>query len=327
MSYFRLLTLLIVIFALPAAVAAAPVAKEGYQAWLEDFRRDAVRAGISQETLQAAMAEMQEPLQRIIKRDRSQAEFTQTTSDYVAARVDQKRIVEGRQMLRLYPTWLGRVERRYEVQRRFIIALWGLESRYGKHVGSYSVPQALATLAYDDRRGAYFRRELLAALKLLDAGHVFLSHMKGSWAGAMGQCQFMPTSYLAYGVDADGGGRIDLYATLPDVFASAANYLARHGWQDDQTWGRPVQLPAGFDAGLAGLETRLPLPRWQELGVRRSNGGALPRRNLEASLLLPDGREGQAYLVYDNFRTLLKWNRSVAFAIAVGTLADALQEA
>lgn len=307
-------------------VAAASSATPEYQAWLENFRVEARAAGIAEETLNKAMTQMREPLPKVLERDRSQAEFTQTTADYVTTRVDPGRIAEGRKMLRRYPTWLGRVERRFAVQRRFIVALWGLESRYGRHSGGYSVLRSLATLAFDDRRGAYFRRELLAALKILDAGHVSADRMQGSWAGAMGQCQFMPSSLLAYGVDADGGGRIDLWTTVPDVLASAANYLAKHGWQDDQTWGRPVQIPADFDTGLAGLETRLGLARWQELGVRRSNGTALPRRNLEASLLLPDGPEGQAYVVYDNFRVLMKWNRSIAFALSVGSLADELQD-
>jgi len=327
MSFFRLLILLVATLVLNAAAAAeASAEQDDYQVWLEDFRRDALQAGISPETLQQALAEMQQPLPRVVERDRSQPETTQTVAAYVEARLDGTRIAEGQRMLRRYPTWLGRVENRYAVQRRFIVALWGLESHYGEYTGSFPILRSLATLAWDGRRGAYFRQELLAALKILDAGHVHPENMKGSWAGAMGQCQFMPSSFLAYGVDADGGGRIDLWATVPDVLASTANYLARHGWQDDQTWGRPVRLPEDFDIGLAGLDTRQPLARWQQLGVRRSNGRALPRRNLEASLLVPDGVGGPAYLVYDNFRVLLKWNRSIAFAVAVGTLADRLQE-
>ncbi len=184
--------------------------------------------------------------------------------------------------------------------------------------------QALDTLAWDPRRSAYFRRELLEGLRILDAGHVPLRRMTGSWAGAMGQCQFMPSVFRAHAVDAEGDGRIDIWHSVPDVLSSAANFLAASGWKDDQTWGRKVRLPKGFDTALAGLETRLPLARWQALGVRRSNGRALPRRNLQASLLLPDGPDGPAYLVYDNFRVLRRWNRSNAFAIAVGTLSDRL---
>ncbi len=276
--------------------------------------------------MNAALANLEEPEPRVIELDQKQPEQTQSLEDYVAARVSQKRIAEGRLMLQRYPTWLGRIERRYQVQRRFIVALWGIESSYGRHTGDISVIQALATLAYDGRRGDYFRKELLEALKILDAGHVSLSRMQGSWAGAMGPFQFMPSSYRHYAVDGDGDGRIDLWGSVPDALASAANYLAKAGWQDDQTWGRPVKLPKKIDAALIGLETSLPLSRWQAIGVRRSNGRALPRRNLQASLIIPDGPSGPAYLVYDNFRVLRRWNRSNAFAVAVGTLADSYAE-
>lgn len=305
-----------------ASGAAAKEKAQAFASWLEDFRLEARAAGISEETLEAALADIEEPQPRVIDLDRKQPESVQSLEDYVAAQVSDKRVAEGRRMMGRYPTWLGRVERRYGVQRRFLVALWGIESRYGKYPGSLPVIQSLATLAWDDRRGAYFRRELLDALRILDDGEARLSWMKGSWAGAMGQCQFMPSSFRRFAVDADGGGRIDLWNSVPDVLASAANYLARAGWKDDQTWGRPVRLPDDFDYSLAGLETRRPLSRWQSLGVRRSDGSALPRRDLQASLIIPDGPGGPAYLVYDNFRVLLAWNRSSAFAVAVGTLAD-----
>jgi membrane-bound lytic murein transglycosylase B len=295
-----------------------------FGAWLEDFRVEAISAGISQKTLEAALADIEEPLPRVIELDRSQPESTQTLEDYVASRVNEKRIVNGSRMLNRYPTWLGRVERKYGVRRRFIVALWGIESSYGEHSGTYPVIRSLITLAHDGRRSAYFRKELLNALRILDAGHVSLKDMNGSWAGAMGQCQFMPSSFLNYAVDADGDGRIDLWNSVPDVLASIANYLARVGWEDGLTWGRPVLLPEGFDFDLAGLETKLPLIRWQALGVRRISGRALPRRDLDASLIIPDGPGGAAYLVYDNFRALLAWNRAKTFAVAVGTLADRL---
>ena len=294
--------------------------------WLENLRVEARAAGVSSATLAAALAEVKEPLPRVIDLDRKQPEFTQSLAEYVAALVSEKRIANGRSMMSRYPTWLGRVERKYGVQRRFIVALWGIETNYGEHTGSFPVIQSLVTLAHDGRRSAYFRKELLDALHILDAGHIRLENMKGSWAGAMGQCQFMPSSFRHYAAEADGDGRIDIWNSVPDVLASAANYLKQVGWQDDQTWGRPVTLPAKFDFSLVGLKTKLPLSRWQSLGVRRSNGGALPRRDLNASLILPDGPGGQAYLVYDNFRVLLAWNRSNAFAVAVGTLADQLAD-
>ena len=297
-----------------------------FPVWLEQLRADARSAGISQGTVDAALADIEAPRQEVLASDRNQPEKTQSLAEYVAARVSEERITNGRKMLREYPTWLGRVERQYGVQRRFIVALWGIESSYGRRTGQVPIIQALVTLAYDQRRGAYFRKELFEALRILDAGHVRLADMKGSWAGAMGNFQFMPSSYRNFAVDADGDGRIDLWNSIPDALASAANYLAKSGWQDDRTWGRPVKLPKDFDTSLAGHKTRLTLARWQKFGVRRIDGRPLPRANLQASLLLPDGRSGPAYLVYDNFRVLLKWNRADSFAVAVGILADSYED-
>ncbi|MBW2504876.1 MAG: lytic murein transglycosylase, partial [Deltaproteobacteria bacterium] len=242
-----------------------------------------------------------------------------------ASRVRSQRIKSGRRMMRRYPTWLGRVERTYQVQRRYLVALWGVESHYGEHTGTYPVLQSLATLAYDGRRSGYFRKELIEALRLIDDGIVPQHTMRGSWAGAMGQCQFMPSSVRHYAVDEDSSGSINLWRSVPDVLGSIANYLAKAGWLYDQTWGREVVLPQNFDHALVGLETRHPLSRWQALGVRRINGRALPKRDLQASLIMPDGTNGRAYLVYDNFRVLLKWNRSSRFAIAVGAFSDQLR--
>ncbi len=310
------------VFWLFATSSPAEDAEDDFAVWLENFREEAIASGISQEILETALADIEGPLPRVIELDRTQPELTQSLEDYVAARVNEKRIAGGRRSMRHYPTWLGRVERKYGVQRRFIVALWGIETSYGDHSGSFPVVPSLVTLAHDGRRSAYFRKELLDALHILESGHISLKRMNGSWAGAMGQCQFMPSSFRSYAVDADGDGRIDIWSSVPDVLASAANYLSRAGWKDDQTWGRRVNLPKKFDLSLAGLETSLPLSRWQSLGVRRSNGNALPRRDLDASLILPDGPGGPAYLVYDNFRVLLAWNRSNAFAVAVGTLSD-----
>lgn len=307
-----------------AAGGQAMAAAQDFSLWLDSLRVEARAAGVSQQTLESALSAIEGPLPRVLELDRNQPEFTQSLQDYVAVRVSETRIANGRGMMSRYPTWLGRVERKYRVQRRFIVALWGIETNYGEHTGTFPVIPSLATLAHDGRRSAYFRKELLDALQILDAGHIPLPRMQGSWAGAMGQCQFMPSSFRRYAADADGDGRIDIWSSVPDVLASVANYLKNSGWRDGQTWGREVRLPAKIDASLVGLGTRLPLARWQALGVRRSNGGALPRRDLEASLILPDGPGGPAYLVYDNFRVLLAWNRSNAFAVAVGTLADRL---
>jgi membrane-bound lytic murein transglycosylase B len=322
----QLFLLLGCLFLLFSPSALAQEVPQDFAAWLKLLREDARSAGISEKTLDAALADLEAPEPRVIELDQKQPEKTESLEDYVAARVSEKRIAEGRLMLQDYPTWLGRIERKYKVQRRFIVALWGVESSYGRHTGKHPVIPALVTLAYDTRRGEYFRKELLAALKILDAGHVSLSRMKGSWAGAMGPFQFMPSSYQHYAVDADGDGRIDIWGSVPDALASAANYLAKAGWKNDQTWGRPVKLTQKLDSSQTGLDNRLPLSRWQALGVWRSNGRALPRRNLKASLIIPDGPAGPAYLVYSNFRALRRWNRSNSFAVAVGTLAESYAE-
>ena len=322
----QLFLLLGFLFLLFSPSALAQEVPQDFAAWLKLLREDARSAGISEKTLDAALADLKAPEPRVIELDQKQPEKTESLEDYVAARVSEKRIAEGRLMLQSYPTWLGWIERKYKVQRRFIVALWGIESNYGRHTGKHPVIPALVTLAYDTRRGEYFRKELLAALKILDAGHVSLSRMKGSWAGAMGPFQFMPSSYQHYAVDADGDGRINIWGSIPDALASAANYLAKAGWKNDQTWGRPVKLTQKLDSSQTGLDTRLPLSRWQSLGLRRSNGRALPRRNLQASLIIPDGQDGPAYLVYSNFRALRRWNRSNSFAVAVGTLADSYAE-
>jgi membrane-bound lytic murein transglycosylase B len=323
MPYFYRLLLVVILAITPAGAQAT---ENVFTAWLETFRLEALAAGIAPETLDTALADIKEPLPRVVDLDRKQPESQQTLERYLSTRVDEPRIAAGRKMMGRYASWLGRIEQKYAVQRRFLVALWGIESNYGKNSGRFPVIHSLVTLAYDERRGPYFRKELLDALRVLDAGHIPFDRMKGSWAGAMGQCQFMPSSFLNCAVDADGDGRIDIWDSIPDVLASTANYLARAGWKDDQTWGRPVRLPDNFDFSLAGLQTRLPLSQWQALGVSRSNGSALPGRDLQASIVAPDGTEGPAYLVYDNFRALLAWNRSVSFAVAVGLLSDRIAD-
>ncbi len=305
-----------------ASSAVAIDSKNDFGGWLEEFQAEARSAGISQRTLTAAFADFNGPLPVVIELDRNQPEFTQSLEDYVRARVGDRRIAQGRKMLSRYPTWLGRVEKSYGVPRSIIVALWGIETSYGAHSGSFSVIRTLATLAHDGRRSSYFRKELLDALHILDADHIRLKRMKGSWAGAMGQCQFMPSSFRNYAVDADGDGRINIWNSVPDVLSSAANYLKQLGWQYDQAWGYPVTFPGKIDLDPSGLESTFQLSHWQALGVRMNDGSDLPQRDLQASLLMPDGRSGQAYLVYDNFRVLLDWNNSTAFAVAVGTLSD-----
>jgi len=320
-----LITVLCVILGCTAGTAGASDNEPAtFSVWLQELRQEALAEGISQPTIDRALANLTlRP--RIISNDKQQPEFQLSLQQYLQQRITPKRIAAGNEMLRRYPTWLRRVEQQFAVQRRFIVALLGIESNYGRNQGQVPVIQALTTLAYDKRRSTYFRRELLTTLQLLDRGELRQELLTGSWAGAMGQCQFMPSSFARYAVNMDGG-LTDIWNSIPDVFASTANYLHLSGWQGNQTWGRPVTLPPKFDSRLADLKQRKPLASWQALGVRTATGRALPRSSLQASLILPDGPTGPAWLVYDNFRVLLKWNRSVSFAVTVGTLADRLAD-
>ncbi|TNE38405.1 MAG: lytic murein transglycosylase, partial [Alphaproteobacteria bacterium] len=237
-------------------------------------------------------------------------------------RLPQSLINEGRRKLAENRAVLDAISKEYGVQPRFVVALWGVETRFGKYTGKFSVIDALTTLAYDNRRAAYFRKELLLALRILDEDHISVEEMKGSWAGAMGQSQFMPSSFVNFAVDQDKDGKRDIWGTRADVFASAANYLAKSGWKGDQTWGREVALPKGFDPSLVDLNVEKPMHEWQALGVRKADGNNLPGRQLMGSLVQPKGGNGQTFLVYNNYRTILKWNRSTYFAMSVGRLAD-----
>ncbi len=313
---FRVSLLAMVLFSF-----AATAGTESFSQWLEALRREAAAKGIGEATLRNALTDIK-PIPRVVELDHKQPEFTLTFQQYQDRVVPAARVALGRKRLRENKSVLEAVGRAYGVQPRFIVALWGIETDFGRLTGGFNVIPALATLAYDGRRSAYFRKELLNALKILDQGHITPAAMKGSWAGAMGQSQFMPSSFLNFAVDHDGDGRKDIWKNKGDVFASAANYLSRSGWKGDQTWGRKVKLPSGFDPALADLKIRKKISAWQSLGIRRADGGDLPKRDLMSSLVLPEGKGGSAFLVYDNYRAILKWNRSTYFAVAVGSLAD-----
>ncbi|WP_165873535.1 lytic murein transglycosylase [Parasulfuritortus cantonensis] len=294
-----------------------------FQAWLDEFRRQAAAQGISQATLDAALTGLQ-PLDRVLERDQSQPEFVQTFLDYLNKRVSDRRVEKGGEALAGQAERLGEAERRYGVPARYLVAFWGLETNYGGYLGDVPVVAALATLAYDARRPEFFRSQLLDALRIIDRGDVGAGDLVGSWAGAIGHMQFIPSTYLAYAVDGDGDGRVDLRNSLPDAIESAANYLHEAGWRSDQEWGLEVRLPDGFDASLAGLERRQPRAAWAALGLRRADGSPLADADEADSLVLPQGISGPAFLVSDNFRVILRWNRSLNYAIAVGHLADRL---
>ena len=320
--------LLAVTFVFGAMMPTSQAETEKFSVWVEGVRKEALARGVDKEILDVAFKNVK-PIPRIIELDRKQPEFTLTFNQYLTRVASQVRIKKGKKKLAENREALEKVGKKFGVQPRFIVALWGIETDFGRVSGGFNVITALSTLAYDGRRSKYFRKELLNALDILQQGHVKHKDMTGSWAGAMGQSQFMPSSFKAYAIDADGDGRRDLWNTKADVFASAANYLSSVGWRDDQTWGRKVKLPENFDISLASKGSRAKdskpqrLSEWQDLGVRRADGSDLPKRDLIASLVLPaKGKSDPAYLVYGNYRSILHWNRSTYFALTVGYLAD-----
>ena len=311
------------LLAIPLGGGTAMAAEGDFNGFLAGLRRDALALGIRPATVDLAFRYIQF-LPHVIELDRRQPEHKMTFAEFIAKVVNQQRLDDARRNLAENSGLLQRVQQRFNVQPRFIVALWGIESDFGKTQGSYSVPAALATLAYEGRRGSLFRGELIASLRILDQGHVRADAMLGSWAGAMGQCQFMPSTFLSYAVDFDGDGRRDIWNDRADVFGSIANYLSRLGWRGNESWGREVAVPGNFDTRLAGLDNRRPSAEWSRLGVRPVGAAPLSGREPDGSVLLPDGLGGRALLVFDNFRATMKWNKSVPFAAAVGMIADGI---
>jgi membrane-bound lytic murein transglycosylase B len=327
----------------PAEAAAAtpttptptpPPHDPAFAAWLAALRGDALAAGIRPATIDAAFATIvAQPV--VLERDRSQAEFTLTLGQYVDRRLTPALLRLAREHARREQRLLVRVERAHKVPKSILVSVWGLESNFGRFAGVRPTVPVLATLAYDGRRAALFRGELLNALRILDRGDIELERLKGSWAGAMGQPQFLPSSYLKFAQDFDGDGRRDIWTSLPDVLASIANYMASNGWVYGESWGRRVKLPAGFDARLGDkaplrsegcravrqLTEPMLLKEWRAIGVRTAKGAPLPRAAIAASLLRVDQ---ETFLVYRNYETLLTYNCAHSYAIAVGLLADRL---
>jgi membrane-bound lytic murein transglycosylase B len=334
----RLILLVVLAAALgggPGARAQEPETRPSFDAWLATARQAAIARGITEATVVRALDGL-DPLPVVVERDRTQAETVLTVDQYVTRRLTPALVNNANQQARRERTTLRKVGEQYGVQPRFLVAIWGLESNFGRFSGSRPVVQALATLAWEGRRGAFFTDELIQALQIVDRGDIGLDVMKGSWAGAMGQTQFMPSSYLKHAQDFDGDGRRDIWRSTPDVLASIANYLKAYGWQAGETWGREVRLPPGREDAIveqAGLRTtgcraereltvRQPLRTWQARGVRTSTGQALPTVDRDASLFRAGRR---AYLVYGNYEALLGYNCAHAYALAVGQLADRIR--
>ena len=314
--------------AAPAQASEGSEASEleaGFAAYVEQIKQEALAAGYKEETLATAFENVTF-YQRSVKADRNQPEFKLTLDTYLPRAVPEWKAKKAVEMYQQHRELLEKIGKEYGVQPRFIVALWGIETNFGAFTGGMDVISALTTMAYEGRREEFFKKELWHALTIVEEGHIPIEQMKGSWAGAMGQAQFMPSSFMAYAVDYDGDGRKDIWGSQGDVFASAANYLKSVGWRDDVTWGRQVQLPPGFDGAQASLTIKKPLAEWQALGVRSYDGTDLPKRDdIVASIVIPDDQEGRVFLAYSNYDALMRWNRSHYFVAAVGYLSDRIR--
>ena len=314
----RVLPLILSLF-VPALLAQEN--EQSFADWLAELRAEARELGISEATLREL--DNLQPLERVMELDNSQPEFVQTFTRYLGLRVTPNQVARGQSLLQQHSVLLEQVRQRYGVQPHYLVAFWAVESNYGRSTGGFSVLEALATLAFDPRRADFFRRQLLTALQVIDDGHIQAERMSGSWAGAMGQLQFMPNIFYQYGIDGDQDGRIDIWNSLPDIFHSAANFLSQSGWRGDERWGREVLLTEDFDFSLTGTSTRKPLQEWRDLGVTQLNGAPIPvAAGMEASVILPAGAQGPAFLGYANFRTTMTYNPSTFYALTVGHLAD-----
>ena len=302
-------------------------AEAGFQQWVRGFWPQARAKRISKRVFDQAFAGVT-PDPKVLESARYQPEFVKPVWEYIERAASDTRIENGRKMLAEHAGLFARIERRYKVDRHVIAAIWGMESNYGTYKGDHYVIRALATLAYQGGRYRRFgRSQLLATLKILQRGDISRKDLKGSWAGAMGHTQFIPTTYNAYAVDFDGDGKRDIWNSLADALASTANYLKVSRWRPGQTWGYEVLLPKGFNTALAGKRRRWSISTWQKKGIRRANGQPFPRLSDKASLLLPAGAKGPAFLVLNNFRSILRYNNADSYALGVGYLSDRLRGA
>jgi lytic murein transglycosylase len=308
----------------PAAASVSKVAAvanpAGFQAWIRTFRPRALAKGVSPAVYDRVMARVRY-LPDVIRLDRKQSEFTKSTGEYLASAVSATRVTNGRAKASDWSRTLSAIETKYGVDKHVVAAVWGMETNYGGYRGKTHIPSAVATLAYDGRRAKFFESQLIEVLKILQNGDTTPDYMLGSWAGAMGHTQFMPTSYAAYAVDFTGDGRRDIWSDNPsDALASTASYLARMGWVTGMPWGKEVTLPAGFNFMLASGPRKMP-SEWARLGVKPADGSTL-RDHGVARLLLPAGAKGAAFLVFKNFNVIKRYNNSDAYAIGVGHLGD-----
>ena len=312
----------VLIFALLWAFDAyAQAAQQDWVGCVERLRKSAIADGIAPRTVDDVLSNVTQ-LPRVISNDRAQPEFTRTFTDYYARRVTEGRTAKGRRLLQEHKELLQNIKAETGVPPQYLVALWGLETNFGSHFGNLPLPSALTTLACDTRRAAFFQSQLFAALRIIDAGDIAAEKMVGSWAGAIGHMQFMPTTFLNHAVDADLDGRRDLLGSIADALSSGARYLADIGWQAGYRWGREVILPDDFDYARSGSDNRQPLSEWSKMGVLDIFGNPLAVADLPSAIVLPSGHTGPAFVVYPNFHVIMQWNRSEHYALAVGRLAD-----
>jgi membrane-bound lytic murein transglycosylase B len=296
--------------------------KKDFEAWVSGFRAEAASKGISQATIQSSLSRVQY-LPKVIELQKNQPEFKFTLEEYLVRVASEARALRGREVLAEHQSLLNMIYERYGVPPQYLAALWGIETDFGRLAGGFPVIDAVATLAFGGSRSDFFKSELLYALRIIDRGHISPDKMLGSWAGATGQLQFMPSTFYSYAVDYNGDGRIDIWSNLEDVFASAANYLSRSGWVRDQPWGWEVSLPKDFDRTLAGLANRKSLEEWEKLGVRHLRVENVKNSSAwHGSVVAPDGQKSRAFMATENYHVIYRWNRSHHFVVAVGVLAD-----
>lgn len=305
------------------SISISPATANDFQSWVQnDLRNAALSAGVNASVFDRE-AQTIVYIPRVIELDRKQPEKKIGFDEYQAKTFTQSRINQGREHLRNHASLLNQIERQYGVPKEFIVSLWGMETSYGKNTGGFDILSSLATLAYDGRRGAYFQDELIKAFKILQGGHIDRDNFKGSWAGAMGQVQFMPTSWKAYAVDYNGDGHKDIWTTKADAFASAANYLKNSGWNYNVGWGREVRA-SGISDSMMDRKIRKSASEWARLGVRDADGSSLPNLSGNYYLVKPRGSNGKVFMGSENLATIMKWNNSNFFAVTVAELADAL---
>lgn len=295
-----------------------------FAAWLEALKDEAREKNISEETITSTFEDAQF-LPRVIVLDRTQPEFISTFFNYIQKRVTQSRVAAGREKLQKHAVLLKKIEKQYGVPKNILVSFWGLETNYGANKGGFGLPSALMTLAYEGRRATFFRNQLMDMMYIVDAGHAKVDAMRGSWAGAMGHMQFMPSTFLDYSSDADADGRNDIWTSLPDAFSSAANYLTSIGWKQGEPVALEVRLPPKFEFYQAQLGIRQNTKDWTSLGVTHINGTTLPTLD-NAAIILPQGWQGPAFLVATNFDMVMQWNRSINYALSVSHLADQFLE-